>query len=312
MASVLGTLAAASFCRGDLVATVELCGRAERISDLNGGVAWIDPTIAILHLALALAHNDHDRIERLVEQYAVSMDDSPVYRQHAGSAAHALARSLVRRGRSDVVAERTRFLLQACAEVYVPWAEVDAAMVAGMTAVARGEIAAARRAYERAVDQHDALRLFILHGFPRLELAGLCVVAGDEHGARNQARPTLEWLADLDAPGVLLPDGGVHRPVLELFGADGRLGQFVQQALGQGTTGPATGPVRVSTTGETLSAREREVLRLVADGLANRQIGEQLFISERTVKSHMTAVLRKLDATNRTRAVLIARQLGLV
>jgi DNA-binding NarL/FixJ family response regulator len=61
-----------------------------------------------------------------------------------------------------------------------------------------------------------------------------------------------------------------------------------------------------------LSARERGVLRLVAAGLSNRQIGETLSISERTVKFHVTAIFNKLGADNRAQAVAIAAQRGLL
>lgn len=57
-----------------------------------------------------------------------------------------------------------------------------------------------------------------------------------------------------------------------------------------------------------LSAREYEVLRLIADGLANKEIGRALSISERTVRFHVTAIFTKLGATSRTHAVALATQ----
>lgn len=61
-----------------------------------------------------------------------------------------------------------------------------------------------------------------------------------------------------------------------------------------------------------LSHRERDVLRLLAEGLRNREIGERLFISERTVKKHMTSLMAKLHATNRTTALKHAREMRLL
>lgn len=59
-----------------------------------------------------------------------------------------------------------------------------------------------------------------------------------------------------------------------------------------------------------LSAREIEVLRHVADGRSNKLIGRGLAISEQTVKNHITTILRKLGARDRTHAVVIAASVG--
>ncbi len=61
-----------------------------------------------------------------------------------------------------------------------------------------------------------------------------------------------------------------------------------------------------------LSDREREVLRLVAGGQANKRIARTLGITERTVKFHVTSILNKLGAENRAQAVALATQRGLV
>jgi DNA-binding NarL/FixJ family response regulator len=61
-----------------------------------------------------------------------------------------------------------------------------------------------------------------------------------------------------------------------------------------------------------LTDQERNVLALVAQGLTNREIGTRLHISERTVRSHMSAVLAKLGLTSRTQAALFAVREGLV
>jgi len=63
---------------------------------------------------------------------------------------------------------------------------------------------------------------------------------------------------------------------------------------------------------EPLSAREIEVLALLAEGLSNREIGERLCIAAGTAKNHISSILSKLDVRDRTQAVLRAQDLGLL
>jgi NarL family two-component system response regulator LiaR len=61
-----------------------------------------------------------------------------------------------------------------------------------------------------------------------------------------------------------------------------------------------------------LTERELEVLRLLAQGMPNKEIAAQLVISERTAKFHVSSIMGKLGATNRTEAVALAAQRGLI
>jgi len=62
----------------------------------------------------------------------------------------------------------------------------------------------------------------------------------------------------------------------------------------------------IKTSVDTLTPRETEVLRLIASGLSNEEIAERLFISDKTVKTHVSKVLHKLNLTTRTQAALYA------
>ncbi|MBZ6102437.1 AAA family ATPase [Streptomyces olivaceus] len=76
--------------------------------------------------------------------------------------------------------------------------------------------------------------------------------------------------------------------------------------------GRLTDPARGGTGGAVLTAREQDVLRLLALGHTNRRIGEELFISAKTASVHVSNILAKLHAASRTEAVAVAHRRGLI
>jgi LuxR family maltose regulon positive regulatory protein len=86
------------------------------------------------------------------------------------------------------------------------------------------------------------------------------------------------------------------RRLLATFGSDA-----------QGNTEPPAQPLI-----EPLSPRELEVLQLIAQGLSNREIAEQLFVALTTIKGHNRRIYGKLQVQRRTEAVARARELGLL
>lgn len=75
-------------------------------------------------------------------------------------------------------------------------------------------------------------------------------------------------------------------------------------------TVPGPGPEIIAN--DLLSARENEVLQHLANGLTNRQIAEQLFVSENTIKTHINNIYGKLGVQRRTQAVFKAKELKII
>jgi DNA-binding NarL/FixJ family response regulator len=78
------------------------------------------------------------------------------------------------------------------------------------------------------------------------------------------------------------------------------------------TPAPSAPPAQTPPAGQALTTREVEVLRLVATGATNREIAERLYVSEGTVKNHISRVLSRLGLRDRTQAAIYARDHGLV
>ena len=71
-------------------------------------------------------------------------------------------------------------------------------------------------------------------------------------------------------------------------------------------------PFDANDVGATLTEREREVLALIAQGITNREIADELYLSFDTIKTHVRKVFTKLGVSNRTQAAIAAREYGLV
>jgi len=84
-------------------------------------------------------------------------------------------------------------------------------------------------------------------------------------------------------------------------------------ADGDGYVDPALMPALLTKERENmLTAREREILQLLADGMSNADVASKLFISQETVKSHVRHILSKLEADTRTHAVAIALRTAII
>lgn len=115
-----------------------------------------------------------------------------------------------------------------------------------------------------------------------------------------EARRVVEAIRHVSRGGSYLPPQLLDK----VLGEFRRLGEDDDGAAGEARGSPRGG--------DGLTARELEVLQLVVEGSSNAQIAETLFISEKTVKNHITNILRKLDLSDRTQAAVYALHHGLV
>jgi DNA-binding NarL/FixJ family response regulator len=165
-----------------------------------------------------------------------------------------------------------------------------ASVAAGCVALTEGDADTSRRHLEDAVDA------FLQSGAPfelaraRIELARALAALGRNDAARDEAQRAIDLLSELHA---------------ELDIARARA---LTLSLAQTSAGPAKTADRAAG----LTAREIEVLRLVADGLNNQTIGERLFLSEHTVHRHVANILNKLSVSSRAAAVAQAARRGLL
>jgi len=115
----------------------------------------------------------------------------------------------------------------------------------------------------------------------------------------HAATPTVNEALDAGARGLVLkgaPLPDLVRAVEVVSGGS----VYIDALLGAGLA------MRRTSEGAELSAREREILRLISEGFTNEEIGKQLFISPETVRTHVRRAIAKLGARSRTQAVATA------
>jgi DNA-binding NarL/FixJ family response regulator len=154
----------------------------------------------------------------------------------------------------------------------------------GMLAAARGDHSRARTLLEDAVDRFEATSAPFEAAQARIELAATLVALGRMEDAEREAVAARASLRELGADA----EAERARQLVEAPGGSGALML------------------------ERVTPREREVLRLLAEGLTNRQIAAQLVVSEHTVHRHVTNILRKLGLHSRAAAAAQAVQAGLL
>lgn len=326
--AILGTHC--TLVRGDMDA---LCGRwdaAERHFDraghpAPGSAAFGHTVLATSHLAeLRLQQGRYEEAAALLRGHEDHFDALPVLarlRAFQGDldGAAGLLRSYVRGLGADAM--RLGPALAQTAEVQLRRGDLPAAEDASQRLIAldeschsneiralarlsRGRVAAHREAFVEAVDELETGLTLLLHldrplltAQVRLELARALALTGDHGGARVEAEAALATFAKLRvAPDIAAAE--------ELLGAIARSAAVGAPAEGGGAPAPRHPAGAV----EPLTRREREIAELVASGLTNREIAGRLFLSVRTVETHVDRAMGKLGFHTRTQLAAWVRR----
>jgi LuxR family maltose regulon positive regulatory protein len=280
----LATLARIRQAQGDPAGALEVIAEAERVQLSPTVVALFNPVPA-LRARLALARGEVAEAARWVQDRGLGPDDEPSYPREREYLV--LARVLL----AQHAADRALGLLERLHALAVGQGRTGSVIeIRALQALARhasgdepAGLAALAEALTLAVPE-GYLRVFVDEGAPMATLLG-----------RLLTTP-----ATAQAVGVQVPPAFLDR-LLEAFEQTG------QAVLPRSRRGTALPGLVVA-----LSAREVEVLQLLAAGRSNPAIAEELVVSLDTVKRHVTHILDKLGAANRTQAVARARELGLL
>jgi LuxR family maltose regulon positive regulatory protein len=283
LATGLVTLAWIRQAKGDPAGALEAMGEAERAAP-GPAVANLFNPVPVQRARLLLAQGDVAAAARWTQQRGLAADDEPSYQKEQEHLV--LARVLLAQDRPGAALALLDRLHAPAAALGRIGSVIEIQVLQALVLAADGDQAA-------AVDRlAGALTLACPQGYVRVfadEGARMGVLLG-----RLVAAQRAELAAARGVPLSCLAR--------------------VLRAFGQKDAAPGSGRGAAAVPGlvEQLTARELEILVLLAAGTPNQRIAEQLVVTLDTVKKHITHLLGKLGAANRTEAVARARQLGLI
>jgi LuxR family maltose regulon positive regulatory protein len=268
-----------------LVRLAELRRRQGRLVEAAEMFEQSEPhSLALLGRAeIALDRDDPQAAAELAARYMRRV--MPHNRTARAAGLELLVRALVRTRDMDGARTALTELTNIATLVETLPHKASASYAAGFVATGAGDLNGAQRHFEDAVD------LYLQSGAPfevsraRIELARTLASRGRVDAARDEARRAMELLGELKAE-------------IEIVRAKSLLDSLRSQAA--------------TAADSPLSTRETEVLKLVAAGLNNQTIAEQLFVSEHTVHRHVANILNKLSVSSRAAAVAQAARRGLL
>jgi LuxR family maltose regulon positive regulatory protein len=284
LATGLVTLAWIRQASGNPGGALEAMGEAERVAPSRSVATLVRP-VPVHRARLLLAQGDVAAAARWTQERGLTPEDEPAYqteREHL-----VLARVLLAQDRPAAALTLLERLLAAASSQDRTGSIIEIQALRALALASSGDQASAVRTLAEALTlacPQGYVRVFADEGVPMAALLARLVAAQrDEQAAARGV--DLSCLARL----------------LRAFGGTGTV-------PGSGRNPATAVPGMV----QPLTARELEVLRLLAAGTTNQAIARQLVVSMDTAKKHVSHVLGKLGAGNRTEAVARARQLGLI
>jgi len=190
------------------------------------------------------------------------------------------------------------------------WAFVEAlrGLLAAVAAIAQARYRDAEDALRQIAHHQERVPTSTRFGSARSLLAHLYLRQGQVGDAATEFATLLAECERQGIPGRVLLEGAAVVPLLRLAVERNIRPALARRLLSALGLGDEPSPLSVPDTGATLTPREVEILRLLATGASNRQIAEQLVVTEHTVKSHVSHILRKLNVPSRAQAIALTSQ----
>jgi len=297
------------FLRGEVDEAVHEAERARAISQQLGGFTYLDVEVDYVLLSTSFVRGDYAAVEHFWEARLLWFEQALALRFYTVSVLQFIGRAQWMLGNLDRMRQTYARISAIVDPQELSEVKVSRMLTRALVEISDRRYADAERTLRPVIPLEQKMRAWFVFGSPRLLLAYLYLQWNRPQEALDELAPVLAECERNGTPGLILQEGAMMTPLLRLAVERGLHSTFAASLLDALGAGGDIKPVPVPDTGETLTAREVQVLRLIAAGARNHEIAEKLVISEHTVKVHVTNIFGKLRVSSRTQAAARAREL---
>jgi LuxR family maltose regulon positive regulatory protein len=310
-----GTLSMQScllFLNGALEQAAGTADKARSLCNQLGGLAYSDFQARFVQAQVAEARGDHTKVEELWREALPLTEQTPSLNPFVVTALYFIGRAQWMQKKFNQARQTEARISTIIDPSEFPEITVLRKLIRALIEIADRKFNDAEHTLQEGVTIEQKWSHAVIFGSARMMLAYLQLQQKREQDAWLQFKPSLTECEQHNMAGLILRENTLAIPLLNLAIEKKSNADFAQRLLDQLSASDSPKPVHVSETGQTLTVREVEVLRLIAEGASNRVIAQRLVISEHTVKAHITSIFSKLQVTSRTEAAARARELHLV
>lgn len=300
------------FLQGKVDSSIHEVKRASAIFEQVGGLAYAETQNLYTHGLITGLRGEIDLTEKLWTHYLPNIEQTPMLRPFQVAVLYFIGRMQWMQ-RKFVVARQTTEHIAAIPDLEeYPETMMARRLMHVLIEISDRKFLDAESTLQQALQIEKRWLHAAIFGSARVLLAYLHLQCQRQKEAWSQFAPFLAECEQRNLPGLILQELEIVVPLLRLAIEKKSHIDYSKQLLSQLSAIGSPKPVIIPETGQTLTQREIEVLKLIAEGASNQVISQRLVISEHTVKVHITNIYAKLQVTSRAQAIARIHELQLI
>jgi len=311
-AGTLSTQSYLLFLNGALEQALSAADEARSLCNQLGGVAYSDFQTRFVQGQIAAISGEHAKVEEMWREALPLTEQVSSLHPYVVMALYFIGRAQWMQKKFDQARQTEARISVRDDPAEFPETTVVRKLMRALIEINDRKYDDAERTLQQGVAIEQKWSHAAVFGSARLMLAHLQLQQKREQDAWLQFKPFLAECEQRIMAGLILRETTFAIPLLRLAIEKKSHMDFAQRLLDQLSASDSPKPVSIPETGQTLTVREVEVLKLIVEGASNQVIAQRLVISEHTVKVHITNIYAKLQVTSRTEAAARARDLHLV